>query len=137
MTTKLSVTCAPGELLPGPHVAGHHIQRDESQHTFLIDQKIIVCTPVEYRLLALLLSQADRCVPYAQLVAQFQEEPLTSAALLRQAKTKVIHLISDIRLKTWSLDLEIVNVMNVGYILLSSGTENTASFEENEQIAKK
>ena len=123
MTIKPSATCTFGGLLPGPQVAGHSVQRDESQYMFLIDQNIIACTPTEYRLLALLLTQADRCVTYAQLIAQFQEELPTDAASLKQAKAKVIHLVSDVRLKIWSLGLEVVSVMGVGYILLSSGGE--------------
>jgi DNA-binding response OmpR family regulator len=137
MTTKSSATYASSELQPLPPVAGHSVQQDESQHTFLIDQKIIACTPVEYRLLALLLSQADRCVSYAQLIAQFQEGPLTDARMFKQARIKVIHLISDLRSKLWSLGLDVVCVMNVGYILLSSGTENTLSLEKNERVDQK
>ena len=106
-------------LLPGPPIAGHSIQRDESQHVFLIDENIVVCTPVQYRLLALLLSQADRCVPYRRLLAQLQDDLPMSL----KTKTKLIHLISDIRSKLWPLGLDIVSVLNVGYILLSSETE--------------
>ena len=112
----------PGGLLPGPHVEGHSIQRDEEKYAFLIDQKLITCTPTEYRVLALLLEQAGRCVPYAQLGAQFQDEPLTDAAHLKQARIRIIHLMSDLRAKIWALGLDIVAVMNTGYILLSSRT---------------
>ncbi len=109
----------PGGLLPVPPVAGHSIQRDEAQHAFLIDQKLITCTRTEYRVLALLLERADRCVSYTQLSAQCQDELLTDAAQIKQARIRIMHVMSDLRSKIWALGLDIVAVMNTGYILFS------------------
>src|SRR5581483_11747331 len=71
------------------------------------------------RVLTLLLEHADRCVPFAQLWAQFQEEPLNDAAQRKLARSRIIHVISDVRAKIWASGLDIVAVMNYGYILLS------------------
>lgn len=109
----------PGTLRPGPRIEGHRIQRDEEQNAYVIDQKLIACTPTEYRVLTLLLEQADHCVLFAQLQTQFQDEPLNDAAQLKQTRTRIIHLMSDLRAKIWALGLDIVAVMNYGYILLS------------------
>ncbi|HEU5377253.1 MAG TPA: helix-turn-helix domain-containing protein [Ktedonobacteraceae bacterium] len=133
----------PGALRPGPRIEGHSIQRDEEQNAYIIDQKLIACTPTEYRVLTLLLEQADHCVLFAQLWEQFQDEPLNDAAQLKQARTRIIHLMSDLRAKIWALGLDIVAVMNYGYILLSRpqgykslpdqrGTDPAASAEETE-----
>lgn len=113
-------TGIPGSLLLGPHVAGHVVQRDEERHAFVIDQQLILCTPTEYRVLTLLLEQVDRCVRYAHLIAQCQEEPSSSAVQRKQDRTRLMHLVSDVRSKIWVFDWDIVAVMNTGYILLSS-----------------
>lgn len=114
-----------GTLLPGPHVAGYTVQRDEQRHTFVVDNTLIPCTPTEYRVLTLLLAHVNQYVPYAPLIACVQEGVTTDAALLKQARTRLIHLISDVRSKIWPLNWEIVAVMQTGYILLiSHGTEN-------------
>lgn len=127
MTQPGEKTRIVGGLLPGPHVEGYSIQRDEGQHAFLIDQNLVTCTPTEYRVLTLLLEQADRCVPYAQLSAQLQDEPLNDATHLKQMRTRIIHLMSDLRAKIWALGLDIAAVMNTGYILLSSRTHAPAA----------
>lgn len=116
-------TGVPGALCQGPRIEGHHIQRDEEQHAYVIDQKLITCTPTEYRVLTLLLEQADRCVPFARLWAQCQDGPLIDAAQIKQARIRIIHLMSDLRIKIWVLGLDIVSVMNYGYILLSQTQE--------------
>jgi DNA-binding response OmpR family regulator len=130
MTLRIAEETLPAtisdHLIPEPSLAGHSIQRDERQHAFLIDQHLIACTPTEYRLLALLLEQADRCVLFAQLIAQFQEEPCMDAALLQRARNKLMHVISDLRAKVWASGLDIASVMGVGYILLSSQPEEMA-----------
>jgi hypothetical protein len=117
-------THVPGALRPGPQMEGHSIQRDERQHAYVIDQVLIACTPAEYRILTLLLEQADRLVPFAQLWAQLQDEPLVDAAQIKQARTRIIHLMSDLRAKIWALGLDIVAVMNYGYILVSHPQEH-------------
>lgn len=136
----------PGALRPGPRIEGHSIQQDEEQNAYVIDQKLIACTPTEYRVLTLLLEQADRCVLFAQLWEQFQDEPLNDAAQLKQVRTRIIHLMSDLRAKIWALGLDVVAVMNYGYILLSRppdhrslptdrGADLAASVDETEQHA--
>lgn len=139
-------TGAPGALRPGPRIEGHSIQRDEEQKAYVIDQTLIACTPTEYQVLTLLLEQADRCVPFAQIWAQFQDGPLTDAAQRKQTRIRIIHLMSDLRAKIWALGLDIVAVMNYGYILLlrpqepdglpgNQGTAPAASGEEAKQRA--
>ena len=113
----------PGALLVGPHVAGHTIQRDENHHAFVIDQQLILCTPMGYRVLALLLEQMDRCVPYTHLIALCQNAPTSHPILPRQALLRMRHLVSDLRSKIWVLNWDIVAVMGTGYILLSSLTK--------------
>ena len=109
----------PGALRPGPWIEGHTIQRDEEHKVYVIDQHVIACTPTEYRILTLLLEQADRCVPFAQLWAHGQDGPLTDAVQRKQIRTRIIHVISDVRAKMWASGLDIVAVMNYGYLLLS------------------
>ncbi|HEU5376894.1 MAG TPA: hypothetical protein VFV38_15770 [Ktedonobacteraceae bacterium] len=118
---------APGGLLPGPRIEGHSIQRDEEQKIYVIDQKLITCTPIEYRVLTLLLEQADRCVPFALLWTAFQDESLTDATQIKQARIRLIHLMSHLRAKIWALGLDIVAVMNTGYLLLSQPQASRAS----------
>lgn len=117
----------PEELLPGPPVAGHHIRRDAQAGALLIDRTLVSCTPTEYKLFVLLLEQAEHCVTYAQLIARVSEEPLSEAAAFRQAKNRVIHQVSGLRPKIWPCGLDIVSVMGVGYILLSSHAEEGVS----------
>jgi len=128
---KAQGTRVAGGLLPGPHVEGYSIQRDEGQHAFLIDHNLVTCTPTEYRLLELLLEQADRCVPYAQLSAHLQGEPVADTTHLTQTRTRIIHLMSDLRAKIWALGLDIAAVMNTGYILLSSRTHVPAALRDH------
>ncbi|MGH2506077.1 MAG: hypothetical protein ACRDHZ_01440 [Ktedonobacteraceae bacterium] len=125
------LACGPGALLLGPSVAGHTVQRDENHHAFVIDQTLLPCTPTEYRVLALLLAQVDRCVPYAQLIACAQETPTRDAVLLKQARTRLMHLMSDLRAKIWVFGWDIVAVMQTGYILLSSRTEEPVAVEKH------
>jgi DNA-binding response OmpR family regulator len=113
----------PGSLLLGPHVAGHLVQRDEARHAFVIDQQLLLCTPMGYRVLMLLLEQVDRCVPYAQLFARCQDTPSSETVLLRQTRMRMVHLISDLRPKIWVFNWDIVAVMGTGYMLLSSQPE--------------
>jgi DNA-binding winged helix-turn-helix (wHTH) protein len=127
---KTQETRSAGGLLPGPRVEGYSIQRDEGQHAFLINQTLVHCTPTEYHILELLLEQADRCVSYAQLSAHVQGEPVTDPAHLTHTRTRIIHLMSDLRAKIWALGLDIAAVMNTGYILLSSRTHAPASLRD-------
>lgn len=110
-------------LLPGPALAGRRIQMDEQHHLLIIDEVVVRCTPTEYRILAVLLHQAERCVPYEQLLACLHQEE-RDPAFHRQARDKIIHVISDLRGKLWSFDLRIVAVLGVGYLLLSSSQES-------------
>lgn len=125
------VTHRPGTLLPGPHVDGYAVQRDEQHHAFVVNHTLISCTPAEYRVLALLLDHVNRSVPYALLLACVQSVPPTEAALFKQAHMRLIHLISDVRSKIWPLDWEIVAIMHTGYILLSLPEEQTTIMECN------
>ena len=119
-------------LHPGPSVPGHTIQYNEQQHTWIIDQTLLPCSPTGYACLRLLLEQAERCVPYAHFIAQFQEAPLAEARAHKQARMKVAHVMSNLRAKLWPLGLDIGSVMGVGYILLRE-EEAVPSLEESEK----
>lgn len=106
-------------LIPGPPVAGHTIQRNEAQHVYVLDDRLIRCSPSEYRILTELLEQVDRYVPYARLI----EEPLANAMQRRKARTRMMHVMSKLRSKVWASGLDIVAVVNYGYILVSQVQE--------------
>lgn len=103
------------------HVGEHSIWRDEDHHLFVIDQRCIACTPTQYRVLMLLLEHAFQCVPYARLLAQARDQPLTASAAgmpPKQARLQIMHLISDLRARLWVGGLDIVAVMGTGYMLV-------------------
>ena len=111
-----------GTLRAGPPVSGHTIQRDEDHHTFILDHRCIPCTPAQYRVLVLLLEHVGECVSYARLIEQAQGYPAATSETVhtKQARIRLMHLVSDVRTKLWSLGLDIVAVMGTGYILLSA-----------------
>jgi DNA-binding response OmpR family regulator len=104
-------------LQPGPHVAGHTISHDDQAQILLIDHRLLVCTPLQYRLLTLLLSQAGHCVPYDQLIALLP--PVSGKTM----KTRLQHLISPLRAKLWPFGLDIACLNNMGYLLVTLPTE--------------
>lgn len=106
-------------LRPGPVVPGHTIQYAEDQHAWVIDHHLIPCSEPEYLCLKLLLEHANRCVPLEHFLRRLHETALPSPEAQKQAKMRVAHLVSNLRTKIWASGLDIVSVMNVGYILLS------------------
>src|SRR5579883_676356 len=118
--------CSPGrrpprhasEFLPGPVIAGYHTQRNEANHTLVINQRMIRCTPEEYRLLLRLMEEYERPVGFDELIAQFQDTSRMDWACLRDAKRKLMHILSDLRSKLWPTDFTIVPVTEVRYMLL-------------------
>jgi DNA-binding response OmpR family regulator len=114
-------------LRSGPIVPGHTIQYYEDQHAWVIDHTLIPCSEPEYHCLKLLLEQANRCVPFEHFIRSLQETALPSTDAQKQAKMRVAHLVSNLRTKIWASGLDIVSVMNVGYILLSRLEESSAS----------
>ena len=118
--------CPPGrrllrqasEFLPGPVIAGSQAQRNEADHTLVINQRMIRCTPEEYRLLLRLMEEYERPVGFDELIAQFQDTSRMDWACLRDAKRKLVHILSDLRSKLWPTDFTIVQVTDVGYMLL-------------------
>ncbi len=124
-----------GRLLPGPHVAGYSIQRDEKRHVYVIDQKLVTCSPIEYRILTLLLEQINHCVSFAQLWEQFQAGRLADAAQMKQARARLMHVVSRLRTKIWASGLDIVAVVDTGYMLLSH-TQMSAGHREDPPLAE-
>lgn len=108
----------PDALLDGPPLPGYRIQHNSRAGTFLIDQTLLPCTPIQYRLLLCLLERAERCVFYAHLMARMDGGPPTDAAGFRLAKDRLMHQISSLRAKLWAHGLDIACVMGVGYLLL-------------------
>ena len=106
------------EVLPGPAIAGYQILRNEANHTLVINQRMIRCTPEEYCLLLRLMEEYERPVVFDELIAQFQDASHTDQALLRGAKRKLVCTLSDLHSKLWPTELAIVQVMDVGYMLL-------------------
>jgi DNA-binding response OmpR family regulator len=102
---------------PGPVVPGHTIQYYEDQHAWIIDQMLIPCSASEYLCLKLLLEQANRCVPFALFLRSLQET--ISSEAQKPTRMRIAHVVSSLRAKIWASGLDIVSVMNVGYILLS------------------
>ena len=116
-------------MLPGPEVAGHRIQRDEQGAAFLIDQNMVYCSRIEYKLLLLLLENADRHVRYAQLVRCMDDLLSTDPRMLKQARNRLMHHMSELRNKIWAAGLDIASVMTIGYILLSTHEEDERESE--------
>jgi DNA-binding response OmpR family regulator len=106
------------EFLPGPVIAGSQTQRNEADHTLVIHQRMIRCTPEEYRLLLRLMEEYERPVGFDELIAQCQDASQMDQVLLRGAKRKLVRTLSDLRSKLWPTDFAIVQVMDVGYMLL-------------------
>jgi hypothetical protein len=108
-----------GALRPGPIVPGHTIQYAEDQHAWVIDQTLVLCSELEYHCLRVLFERANHCVPFEYFVIGLQGTSLPAAGDQKHARMRIAHLISHLRAKIWAFGLEIVSVMNVGYILLS------------------
>ncbi len=107
---------APGALRtlrPGPSVPGHTLLQDEQRHTWIIDQRLILCTLPAYRCLKILLEHPDRCVPFAHLETCLEEQES------HVATEHLRYLMSSLRGKIWTLGMDIVSVRGVGYLLLS------------------
>ena len=119
------------QVRPGPAVPGHRIQYDEEHHIWLIDQVLISCSVSEYQCLKLLLEGVNRCVPFAHLLVSLQETPCASSADSKQERMRIAHLMSTLRPKIWALGLDIVSVVNVGYLLLSGAQESSVSSQES------
>jgi DNA-binding response OmpR family regulator len=115
-----------GTLRPGPVVPGHTIQYYEDQHAWVIDQTLVLCSQPEYHCLRVLFERANHCVPFEHFVHSLQETTLPAADEQKQARMRIAHLISRLRAKIWAFGLEIVSVMNVGYILLSESEKPKA-----------
>ncbi|HEU5375096.1 MAG TPA: hypothetical protein VFV38_06645 [Ktedonobacteraceae bacterium] len=63
--------------------------------------------------------------------------PPTDAAQHKQARIRLMHLMSHLRSQVWVFGLDIVAVMNVGYLLLSSSEpEPASSFADTDQVAR-
>jgi hypothetical protein len=105
-------------LRPGPDLPGHSVQHYEDQHAWVIDQTLIPCTVAEYHCLKLLLERANRCVPFASFLSMQEIFPTVSTDP-KQERLRVAHMMSILRAKIWASGLDIVSVMNIGYILLS------------------
>ncbi len=108
----------PSPLLPGPVVAGYQIRRNEESHAIMIDHLLIRCTAEEYRLLLKLLEDYERPVLLDDLIALFQDASQMDRALLRGAKRKLVCMLSDLRNKLWLTDFTVVQITDVGYMLL-------------------
>lgn len=115
-----------GTVRPGPVVPGHTIQCYEEQHAWVIDQTLILCSESEYHCLRVLLERANHCVPFEHFVLCLQETALPVTGDQKQARMRIAHVISNLRTKIWAFGLEVVSVMNVGYILLSESAEPEA-----------
>ncbi|HEU5383739.1 MAG TPA: hypothetical protein VFV38_50715 [Ktedonobacteraceae bacterium] len=65
---------------------------------------------------------------YAYLIAQlYPGSPTLDVAQRKQARIRLMRLMSQLRSKVWVFDLDIVAVMNVRYLLLSSSEQEMAS----------
>ncbi len=123
-------TRKPGTVCPGPVLPGHQIQYDDEQLVWVIDQTLLPCSEPAYQCLKVLLEHANRCVPFEQLQRCLQEQPLPSTDGQKRARMRVAHLISNLRPKIWAVGLDVVSVMDVGYILLAGSEGSSASLSE-------
>jgi DNA-binding response OmpR family regulator len=98
-------------------LAGHTVQVHTSRRVVLIDQHLVPCSPTQYALLVLLLQHASRCVSYRQLLACMQEIVPDQPAAFAQARRRLQHHISHLRVLLWPGGLDIACVMGVGYLL--------------------
>jgi DNA-binding response OmpR family regulator len=105
-------------LLPGPPLAGYQIQRNEENHTVVINGLMVRCTPDEYALLLTLMERYEQPVLFDELIALFRDASLEDPALLKAARRKLTCTLSDLRTKLWPTDFTIVRVVDTGYLLL-------------------
>lgn len=101
-------------------VAGHVIQVHHARTTVVIDQHLVPCSPAQYALLVLLLQHTDRCVPYRRLLACLHEVLPDQPTAVAQARNRLQHHISDLRVLLWSSGMDIACVIGVGYLLRST-----------------
>jgi DNA-binding response OmpR family regulator len=104
--------------MPGPAIAGYQIQRNEENHTVVIDGLMLRCTLDEYALLLKLLEHYEQPVLFDELIAQFRDASPTDPILLKAARRKLTSTLSDLRAKLWPTDFTIVLVADVGYVLI-------------------
>ncbi len=116
--------------VPGPVIAGHHIQRYEAHHAWVIDHILLPCSVSEYRCLGLLLEQANTCLPYA---AFFQPEIMASTGNSKRDRGRLAATISHLRSRLWVCGFEIANVWNIGYLLLSDPPDEYLSGSRSHQ----
>ena len=111
----------------GPDVPGHSIQYDEEQHTWIIDQMLLPCTPAEYHCLELLFEHANACVPFASFLKNPTIFPTASADVkdAKQERLRVAYMMSKLRTRVWTFGFDIASVWNIGYILLSEAQERS------------
>ena len=112
---------------PGPVLPGHSLQCYEEQHCWIIDHVLFPCSVAEYRCLKLLLEHANTCVPFSSFLSDHEIIP-TEGRNATQERPRIAYLMSKLRARVWVLGFDIVNVWNVGYILLLG-----ASQEEREK----
>lgn len=125
VTTDLARQRAGHPFQPGPAVAGHRVQYDEDRHFWVIDELLIVCSVLQYHCLKMLLEEADRCVPFDRLLTGLPgSSPSSGGTAGRHARARLAHLVSRVRAKIWASGLEIVSVVNVGYLLRSGSPES-------------
>lgn len=103
---------------PGPSVPGHVVQY--VRHTWIIDQVLVCCSPTEFYCLKLLFEHCDQPVSFAFLFASLQAFALlTAVQSIERRKVRLAQVISGLRPKLWVHGMEIVNVMGIGYMLVS------------------
>ncbi|HJT57581.1 MAG TPA: winged helix-turn-helix domain-containing protein [Ktedonobacteraceae bacterium] len=108
-------------------IPGHRVQHSDAFHLLIVDGVVLNCTPTEYSLLLHLLQQHPHHVSFETLEnAIWAHSPTTHPhrALTRH--------ISHLRTKLWPLGLDILCLIDYGYLLHTGQHEHAAALPEGE-----
>jgi len=103
---------SPIRLLDCPNIGDHTIQRCDAQRTLIMDGGLLRFTPTEYRLLLPLLEQAEKPLPFGQLV-----QTAFSCAADRSTSHLLHYHVDHLCSKLRTVGLNVYHVVQYGYLL--------------------
>jgi DNA-binding response OmpR family regulator len=115
-------------LVEGPEIPGHIAQHSDTYHLLIVDDVVLNCTPTEYILLMHLLRQRPHYVSFEAL----EQAAFTDSRTPNPHRALTRH-ISHLRPKVWPLGLDILCLIDYGYMLHTGRHEQAAVMSEREK----
>lgn len=106
----------PGQKLSsGPRIQGHTLYHCAEAHVIILDDGLLHVSHTEYDLVMLLFQHAENSTPFAPFTAFMQCFKQPQSNLRRSLSRR----INSLREQLWPYGIDIVNVRDQGYALLS------------------